>query len=387
MPTVLSTRALVSVAGLYVHVPFQRAPHTYEDGYAVDVDTADPSQYVTALCRELRMQANTYTARETTRTLYAGGGRPSLLPLGSVHSLLRTFVDVFAPTTLEEATAEVHPADATPDYLHGLQRMGIDRLSLPVLSFFPSDLRAIDAAHTAQDAIQALRRARTAGFDNLSIDLLFGWPEQSLSDWKAVLQLAVGLGIPHVTLIEADSQLGPVASDEALAHRLEVAMRFLQSEGYDQYELTHFARDGYHSLHQEHYYAHENQIGVGPSAESFWWPRRRRDGQAQRWANVADLDEYVRLLSEGASPVAYRETLDRIELAEEYVLLRLRTRAGLNLTRLANRYGFDLQAEHGEVLARLHDNGLIHRDDERLRLTNRGVLVADAIARRLLPSS
>ncbi len=372
------------MAGLYVHIPFQRTPHAYDDSYAVDVDSADCSRFVSALRRELRSKANTYVTREPISTLYAGGGRPSLLSLGSVHSLLRTFIDVFDTSELQEATVEVAPADATSDYLHGLRRMGIDRLSLPVLSFFPSALRAVDAPHTTHEAIRAIRRARTVGFNTLSVDLLFGGADQSLADWRAVLQLAVAMDLPHLTLIEAD---GPsVASDDALANRFKFAMRFLQSEGYNQHELTHFARDGHHSRHQENYYAHANQLGMGPSAESFWWPRRTADGNAQRWANVADLDEYANLLNDGASPVSYRDPLDRTALAQEYVMLRLRTRAGLDLNRLEHQYGCDLRAEHGDTLDRLCDNGLLHRTNNTIHLSNRGVLVADAIARRLLPT-
>lgn len=374
------------MAGLYVHIPFQRAPHTYDDSDAVDPASVDLSTFVSALRRELRSKAHTYTARSPISTLYIGGGCSSLLSLGALHSILQTVRDTFDASDVKEATIEIHPADATPSYLHGLRRMGVDRLSLPVLSFFPSALQAVNASHTADDAIQAVRQARTAGFDTLSIDLLFGWPNHSLSDWQAVLRMVVAMGLPHVTLLEADERLGPVAPDETLADQFECAMRLLQSEGYDQNELTHFAQQGHYSLHQRQYYAHENQLGVGPSAESFWWPRRHRDGTAQRWTNVADLSEYETLISDGASPVSVCETLDRIALAREYVMLRFRTRSGLDLHHLHNRYGVDLQRENEDMLNRLRDEDLLDQHDATLRLTNKGVLVAEAIAQRLLPS-
>lgn len=370
-----------------MHIPLQHVPHPYDDGYAVDADTADLSPFVSALRKELRSHTDTHAVREPMSTLHIGGGRPSLLPLGSIHSLLRTFIDIFDTSVFEEATAETYPADATTGYLRGLQRMGINRVHLPVLSFFPSALQAIDAPHTAAEAVRAIRRVEETGFDSLSIDLLFGRPDQTLSDWRAVLQLAVGMDLPHLTLIEATNNLGPTASDEVIADQLEFAIRFLQSEGYNQYELTHFAKDGHSSLHQKNYYAHGNQLGAGPSAESFWWPRRNHPGNAHRWANVADLDEYVSLLNETTSPVAYRETLDRIELAREYIMLRLRTRAGLDLDHLCGQYGVDLPAERGDELDQLRDKGLIHWKERTVRLTNQGVLKADAITQRLLPAA
>ena len=374
------------MAGLYVHVPFRRTSQIYDESYAVDVGETDMSTFVTALQTELRADARTFAAEEPITTIYAGGGRPSLLPLKSVHSILTTVVDVFDASSFEEGTAELTPADATPRYMRGLKRMGFDRLSIPVLSFFPTDLQAIEAPHSAEEAVEALRLARVTGFDDLSIDLLFGWPEQSRSDWRASLKLAVELQVPHVTLIEAPERAGPVADAEIRADQLEFAMTFLQSEGYEQYELTHFARPGHRSAHQEAYYAHGNYLGLGPSAASFWWQNRSRAAVGRRWANVSDLQEYAALLKDGASPVAYRETLRPTALAREFVLLRLRTTEGLDLHHLATRYGVDLHAEHGSAIDALLDRGLLHRDVHRVRLTNQGRLLADAIAQRLLPS-
>jgi oxygen-independent coproporphyrinogen-3 oxidase len=193
--------------------------------------------------------------------------------------------------------------------------------------------------------------------------------------------------IPHLTIVEATAEEGPVVSDEALADRLQFAMRFLQSEGYDQYELTHFALPGHRSAHQEHYYAHGNYLGLGPAAESFWWIQREEGSAARRWKNVSDLDQYASLLDGRYPPVAFRRTLNRAELAHEYVLLRLRTSEGLDLNVLDRRYGVDLYSSRINLLNRLQEEGLILVDGHTLRLTNRGRLVADAVTKQLLPSS
>lgn len=372
------------MAGLYVHVPFRHANRSFDGSEYVVSEAPDFSRFETALCRELRYYAQDYAADEPMQTIYAGGGRPSLLPLSSVHAILATLLDVFDASRFEEAVAEVSPADATPRYVHGLKRLGFDRLSLSVLSFFPSVLQSIDAPHTAAEAIRALQRAREAGFDTLSVDLLFGAPHQSLDTWEATLRQAIEMRVPHVTIMEAPATTPP--EDEKRADQLEIAMTLLQSEGYEQYELTHFALPGHRSIHQENYYAHGNYLGIGPSAESFWWPDRAAPLRARRWSNVSDVERYTDLLRQRYPPVVYRQTLNQTTLAHEYILLRLRTRAGLDLTHLESQYGVDLHERKPDVIDRLVEENLIHDANNTLRLTLQGRLLTDAITERLLPS-
>jgi len=370
------------VAGLYIHIPLQRSPHAYDQRFAVDVDAANVDRFVAALRRELRLYVGEYAEEDPLRTVYFGGGRPSLLSRDQLRSVLATLNDCADLSAVEEVTIEVHPADAREESLRALRQMGIDRVSVGALSFFPSDLEAVNAPHSAEQVTRAFRDLRAAGFQKVSVDLLFGWPDQTQSEWKAVLDRTAELNLPHVTLIEAASEDGRVASDDVLAHRLEYAMTYLRAEGYTQYELTHFARPGARSIHQSQYYAHENQLGLGPSAESFWWGHRGR-AMARRWTNVSDLDRYVKLLTDRFPPVAFRQTLDRSALATEYVLLRLRTDDGLNLHQLEARYDVDLAASAWSLLDRLESEGLADIDGPHLRLTDRGRLVADAITEKL----
>ena len=374
------------MAGLYVHVPLRRGTHAYDDSYAVDVDTADPSRVVAALRRELRLYARQYADEEPLRTLYLGGGRASLLSLQHLQTLLNALQETLDLSAVEEVTVEANPADVDSDYARGLRRMGVDRVSLEALSFSASALEALEAPHTATDVEQARRVLAAMGPDAVSATLLFGWPEHSHDEWAATLEHAVATDLPHLTVVEASADAGPVASEAARAHRLQHAMSLLESEGYAQYELTHFARPGARSRHQTRYYAHENQLALGPSSESFWWSHRETHARARRWTNVSDVDRYVELLRQQYPPVAYRQTLDRTALAQEYVMLRLRTAAGLDLDRLQRQYGVDLAAAAGTLLARLRDEGLARTDDHAVRLTPRGRLVADAITEKLMPS-
>jgi oxygen-independent coproporphyrinogen-3 oxidase len=374
----------VPVAGLYVHVPFRPARRSYGDSDYVVSDPPDVGRYTAALRRELRHVASTYVAEEAPTTLYVGGGRPSLLPLSTVCSVLRTLADTVDVSTVEEATVEVSPADATPRYVHDLKRLGVNRLSLEVLSFHPEDLRSVDAPHSAATARRALTLVQEAGFDTISVDLLFGLPSQSVAAWETTLRRVINQGVPHVTILEASATAPSL--EETRAEQMERAMTLFRSAGYAQYELTHFARSGHRSAHQENYYAHGNYLGVGPSSESFWWPDRSLPRRARRWGNVNDVNRYADLLRRRHPPVAYRQTLDRHALAQEYVLLRLRTGEGLDLHRLRSEYDLDLRAAKANLLDRLRDEGLLHDDPNRVRLTARGRLLTDAITQRLLPS-
>ena len=369
------------MAGLYVHVPFRRARRSYDDSDYVAPDDLDFGRYTTALCREMRYFVSSNTNEEAPTTLYVGGGRPSLLPLSTARSILAALREAIAPSALMETTVEVNPADATPRTLRALSQLGVDRLSLAILSFSPAVLQAVGAPHSADDARRALDAVRRAGFATWSIDLLFGVSDQSLSTWTKTLQRAVGQRVPHIAIIEA-----PPGSNEPgiRADQLEQAMMLLGAEGYEQYELTHFALPGHRSLHQENYYAHGSYLGVGPSAESFWRSSEGDATRARRWRNVSAIDRYANLLRRRHPPITYRQTLNQHALAQEYVLLRLRTSEGLDLHRLRNEYDLDLRATSADLLDRLRNDELIHDDPNRIRLTARGRLLTDAITQRLL---
>lgn len=372
------------MAGLYVHVPFRYERRPYDESEYEAGRSPDVPAFETALRRELRFYAHRFAEDEPMTTIYAGGGRPSLLPLSTVHSILTTLVEVFDASTFQEATAEISPADAEPRYVHGLKRMGFDRLSLEVLSFFPNALATLNASHTAVQGVRAIQVVREAAFDSLSVELLFGWDTLSLENWEATLRHAVAMNIPHITISEVPEGRMEKASSDELADQMKLAITFLQSEGYHQYELTHFARSGHRSKHQENYYAHGNYLGIGPSAETFWWPAR--SSRARRWANVNDPSRYAQLLDDRHPPVAYRRTLDAQSLAREYIFLRLRTESGLSLPEFQERYGIDLRSENEELLDLLRDVGMIHEEPNTVRLTIQGRLVADAITQRLMPS-
>lgn len=371
------------MAALYVHVPFRRSGRLYDQAYYVTAGSPKFDDVARALASEVRQLADRSGGEMSIETLYLGGGRPGLLSPDSMRAILDAIRSSFDGAGLQEVTIELTPGEVTEDRLDALENMGITRVSLEGLSFANEDLLALGAPHSAgslSDAVQRLERSSLASF---SLDLAFGHAGQGLANWKSSLHRAIELGAPHLTIHEVGTS--GEADEPDPADCLAFAITCLKASGYEQYELTHFARPGHASHHQRNYYAHGDYFGVGPSAESFRWTDRSDPTTARRWANVGDVSEYVGRLKRGKSPTSWCRQHDRTILAREYILLRVRTEEGLDLDVLATRYGVDLRSQHGGRLARMETEGLIRIEGDLLQLTDRGRLVTDAITERLLP--
>lgn len=383
------------MAGLYLHVPFCARRCTYCDFYFVAGRKA-PAGFVAAALVEIDALAAQHAAQEPLETLYVGGGTPSRLPLADLGLLLDRVRTRFRADALAELTVEVNPDDATPEYLRGLRGMGVDRLSIGIQSFFDEDLAWMNRAHDAAAAHRVVDAARAAGFERFSIDLIFGLPHQPVERWTANVARALELDVPHISAyaltVEAKTAFGkavltgrePMPDDEATAYLFRWTMDRLRGAGYEHYEISSYARPGQRAVHNSRYWTHANYLGVGPSAHSFWRPKRIGGGLARRWKNVSSLARYEDLARTG-QPIREDETaLSLTDLANEYVLLRLRTSDGLDLDRLEGVYGADLLAEHVDELAWLESQGLTSLRSGVLRLTDEGKLVADAVTTRLL---
>jgi coproporphyrinogen III oxidase-like Fe-S oxidoreductase len=357
------------VTALYLHVPSQ---------------SVDAATFAAAVRHELEHYAKPPFTGAAVQTIYVGGGRASRLPPSALRTLLDACREALAASAVKETTLELHPSDASQEYLAALRRLGITRLSVEGRSFVDTELQGAGASHSTKDLRTVLRRVRATGFESVSVDLVFGGPNQSLSTWKTSLHRAVDQRVPHVTLHEGEAERPLRHGDDKEADHFAFAMTFLGAKGYEQYELTHFARPGHRSRYQEHVYAHGNVLGLGPGAESFWWPDRGSATTAERWSNVTDVATYVERLQNDETPVAQRETLDRPALAREYILLRLRTNEGLDLHVLDDRYDCSLRRGTRATLKRLGTEGLIQDTPTRIRLTARGRLLTDAITRRLI---
>ena len=379
------------MAGLYFHIPYCHQRCVYCDFYFVTTQKSHAG-FIASLRREIEHYAHTYAAREPVETIYFGGGTPSQLLLDEWYNILSAVHDHFDTGAVTEVTAEINPGEVDLDYLRELRRLGVNRLSIGVQSFFADDLKAMNRSHSAEEAEAVLDLARAAGFDNFSIDLIFGFPDQPFEYWGANLEKANRLEVPHISTyslsIEPGTPLDKLVRrglitptpDEQVETLYRFTMDYLRERGYEHYEISSFARPGMRSQHNHAYWFHTNYIGFGPSAHSFWWMGL----PASRWNNIPNLNRYEALMKQGVAPLEDRESMSIDQLANEAIMLRLRTADGIDLKELHDRYGADLLHEQGDTVDHLTEDGLIVVRDHHLALTDEGKLLANPITERLL---
>ena len=378
------------MAGLYIHVPFCSKRCVYCDFY-VTTTQRDTATFAASVGREAERLAAEF-GRVPLRTLYVGGGTPSLLPERDLATILDAVHGAFDLSGLEELTIEANPEHLSPAWLRAAKGFGATRLSLGVQSFFDDDLAFMTRAHDAATA-EAGVAATAEVFDDFSVDLIFGLPDQPFEHWGANLEKALRLGAPHISAysltveertplhkLVATGTVVPVG-DETMRERFLFTHDYLESRGLEHYEVSSFGRPGVRSLHNTGYWTHANTLAIGPSAHAFWRETRSR---AWRWADVAPLPRWQALVDAGQAPTAWRERLRADALADEAVLLGLRQLVdGLDLDRLEADYGVDLLTERRAELAALEGAGLLRRGAARVWLTAEGAAVADAVAVRL----
>ena len=319
-------------------------------------------------------------------TIYFGGGTPSALSPEQIGEILEAVYATFPESRAARIFLEANPEDATPETFAALRALGVATLSLGVQSFLPEELAFLGRRHTPEQGEQAFHLARDAGFPTVSLDLIFGLPAQTPATWRRSLEAAIRLGADHISgyqlTIHEGTPFGFRRDRGQLAEMPEPAQgeifhlthRLLGEAGYEGYEVSNFARAPEHrSRHNQKYWRHVPYLGLGPSAHSF-------DGQ-RRWWNERKLGPWEAKIARGKQPVADSETLTPENLALEALMLRLRTREGLDLRELRERYGVDLEARNTDLLERAIGEGLLVREGESLKPTLAGLAVADGLAR------
>lgn len=387
----------VQKPGLYFHIPFCSQRCIYCDFYFV---TTEPNHqpFVDAVSTELEHRRS-LAADRLIETLYFGGGTPSLLSLEHVETILQKTGDLYDLGFLSEITFEVNPENAHPDYLAGLKDLGITRISLGVQSFFDDDLRFMRRVHNARESETAVWNCLNSGFNAVSIDLIFGVPGQSRERWLANLDRAIALEVDHISpyglTVEPKTPLAHQVArghirpehDETVRNRFVETILKLTDSGFEHYEVSNFARPGGRSTHNQIYWQHGNYIGFGPGAHSMFWSSPGSPAPAHRWNNDRNLRRYVEAGTTNRLIPCSEESLQMMDLSEEYIMLRLRLpQEGLDLSLLENHYGTDLLSEKMDEIADLEYNGFIRFRNNVIRLTTDGVLLADSITARLLPS-
>lgn len=381
---------------LYVHVPFCRLVCAYCDFVTVGGRAAEISRYTDALEAELTVRP----APGELRTIYFGGGTPSLLSAAQVGRLIAAAADRWASTALEEVTLEANPSGReAPDWA-GLRAAGVTRISLGIQSLRNADLVALARGHDAGEARDAFAAARAAGFDNVSIDLIYGIAGQSLADWRDGLDLALALEPDHLSCYALQLALAPdewaapprpgamrwrrrvapMLDEELAAEQYRLAEELLAEAGYHHYELSSWSRPGRESRHNQGYWARRAYTGIGAGAHSY-------DGSALRSWNSRDLDEYLLSVESGMRPLAGDETLDEDARAFEAMALGLRRIDGVERAGFAAEFGADPLERFADGLSDGQAKGLVEVTAGRLRLTPMGRLFASDACLAFLPSS
>ncbi len=370
---------------LYIHIPYCHHKCTYCGFYSV-AGRNDMESYVEAVCKELGMRS----CGEHLKTVYFGGGTPSLLPLPLIRRIVGTIRDCFDVSKLEEVTIEANPENLTPEYLAELYDLHFfNRISIGVQSFHDKELHTLNRVHNVHQAIAAVVNTERAGFNNVSIDLIMGLPGQTADSWKKNLD-TVGellklncvrhlscyeLTVESGSILERQLRMGRVelSSDEVLVAQYQILLDWCMENGFVQYEVSNFCIPGWHSRHNSRYWNRTPYLGVGAAAHSF-------DGTMRRW-NIADTKRYISGVMSGSIPCE-KEMLTDDDAYNEYVMTSLRTVTGIEKAMVAEKYRNYLS----QKIYPFVNNGFVTETQTHYRPTAEGLIRADGIAASLFYS-
>lgn len=367
------------MAGIYIHIPFCKQACHYCD-FHFSTNQLVKDELVLALVREMEIQKD-YLHGELIETIYLGGGTPSLLKVEQISFLIESIYKFFSTSSRPEITVEANPDDLSKVLLTELMKAGINRLSIGIQSFDDTVLRFFNRAHTTSQSIKCMECAREVGFDNISVDLIYSIPHQTLAQWEKNIQAALLLQPEHISAysltVEEKTVFGrqakkgllhPLPEDESVQN-FELLIKLLGEAGYWHYEVSNFCKPELYSRHNTNYWRQKKYLGIGPSAHSY-------DGESRQW-NVANNHQYLKAISENRIPFE-KETLTLENKINEYLITTLRTMWGCDTHYLKKEYAFDVL----ELTAfkRLQKSNLLIIEGDSLKLTQKGKLLADQIA-------
>jgi oxygen-independent coproporphyrinogen-3 oxidase len=368
------------MAGIYIHIPFCRKACNYCNfHFSTTHHQIEPM--MEAIEKEILLQ-KTYLS-ETIDTVYFGGGTPSILTIAQLAKLLNTLSTQFTISPTAEITLETNPDDINSSKLLDWKLMGINRLSIGVQSFDETDLLWMNRAHTATDASNCIQLAKEVGFNNITIDLIYGSPVLTDEAWKKNVDTALAFGIPHLSCyaltVEPKTALDKLIQKKEVAavdpdkqaHHFTLLLEWLSAGGFEHYEISNFALPGHRSKHNSNYWQGKDYLGIGPSAHSF-------NGKTRQW-NVANNSLYLQSLAQNTVPFEI-EILSVEQQLNEYIMTSLRTLEGLSLVHIRNQWGQSFANTIALTSNKLINKGYANLVDENLVLTNSGKLMADGIA-------
>lgn len=366
------------MAGIYLHIPYCKSRCIYCDFYSTTL--SDKEAYVESLCMEMRHRRNEIPSR--VHSIYIGGGTPSTLSPQQLHRIFTSLADTFDIAPDAEVTIEANPDDVTPEWVADLHPTPVNRISMGVQTFDDDILHLLGRRHTSQQAREAVRLCHDGGYDNLSLDLIYGLPRQTFDIWQHDVEQLLSLGTRHIsayalsyesgTRLERMLEQGLIEeTDEELSLRMYRHLcQETRQHGFEHYEISNFALPGYHSRHNSSYWQSLPYLGLGAGAHSF-------DGHLTRRANLPDVTAYIS--AQGDAPHE-TELLSPEEATDELIMTRLRTARGLRLTELSLPHRDALMRQaHPHIAA-----GRLTIQEDTLRLTEEGIFVSNDIISDLM---
>ncbi|HEY0666625.1 MAG TPA: radical SAM family heme chaperone HemW [Sphingobacteriaceae bacterium] len=372
------------MAGIYLHVPFCKQACHYCDFHFV-TSLRYKEDMLDAMKKELRLRKG-FFGPEQIETIYFGGGTPSVLTAEEIKSILNEITELYPVANHAEITLEANPDDLNAQKVKALSGSPINRFSIGVQSFFDADLCWMNRPHNAVEAESSIKRAQDSGFENITIDLIYGFPLLTDEKWRSNIQKALELEVPHISsysmTVEPRTALASfinkgkqVSMDDAQsAAQFIVLMDLLNKGGFEHYEISNFAKSGFYSKHNSNYWKGEKYIGIGPSAHSY-------NGETRSW-NIANNNKYLEALNKGIIPETVEE-LSQLDKVNEYIMTSLRTIWGLDLGRIASEFGTDYRSMTEKSIQIFLEKDQLKRNDNIVTLTTSGKLFADHIASEL----
>jgi oxygen-independent coproporphyrinogen-3 oxidase len=369
------------LAGIYLHIPFCKQACHYCN-FHFTTSLRNKEAMVSAILMEMNLRA-AFIGEEPVETIYFGGGTPSLLESHEILRLTKAIQNNFRVLPGAEITIETNPDDINAEKLSAWKTAGINRLSIGIQSFHEEELLWMNRAHDANQARQCIELAQAAGFENITIDLIYGSPLLSDEKWKENVDIATGYGIPHLSCyaltVEEKTPLhkniarniSQPVDDEKQARQFILLMQWLRDKGYLHYEVSNFAKPGFESRHNSAYWQGKKYLGLGPSAHSF-------DGKERSW-NVANNAVYIRDINDDKLPLE-KELLTEDQLVNENIMISLRTMQGLDLQKLESQWGTSEKKRIVSLLPKFTSTNLIKIEKDFVKLTDEGMLRADGIA-------
>lgn len=376
------------MAGIYLHIPFcKKACHYCDFHFSTSPQYKD--QVIKALRTEIALRKD-YLGQEEIETIYFGGGTPSLLSADEIYLLISEITDHFEVSSKAEITLEANPDDLNPQKVKELRQTPVNRLSIGIQSFYEEDLKWMNRAHTSREAHSSIKRVQDAGYENITTDLIYGFPLLTDEKWEYNIQQLIELQVPHISsysiTVEPATALSSFISkgkekpmdENQSAAQFIILMDYLQEAGYEHYEISNFAKPGMYSKHNSNYWQGVKYMGIGPSAHSY-------NGETRQW-NVSNNTKYTDAINLKTIP-AEIEILEVKDRVNEYIMTSLRTSWGMDLEKISQDFGSDYSNSVKAGLETFIDKGWVNMKDKTAILTREGKLFADHIASELFISN